>query len=187
MRTARRGAGDDGHTMTLREASRETARERRAIAGVAVADVLDLPILSGARLVAGRGGLRRIVRSVNVMEVPDILDWVKPDELLLTTAYPLREDPAALAELVPHLVGHGLAGMAIKPTRYIGAIPAAMVTAADRLDFPLIELPAPASFNEIIRSVLGVILDAEAVRLQRTAEIRDRFTRIVLSGVAIRP
>ena len=30
------------------------------------------------------------------MEVPDILDWVKPDELLLTTAYPLREDPAAL-------------------------------------------------------------------------------------------
>ena len=172
--------------MTIREASRKTARERRAIAGVAVADVLELPNLSGARLVAGPSGLRRIVRSVNVMEVPDILDWVKPDELLLTTAYPLREDPAALAELVPHLVDHGLAGMAIKPNRYIGAIPAAMVAAADRLDFPLIELPPPASFNEIIRAVLGVILDAEAVRLQRAAEIHDRFTRIVLSGGGLR-
>ena len=172
--------------MTIAAAARETARERRAIAGVAVADVLELPNLAGARLVAGRAGLDRIVRSVNVMEVPDILDWVKPDELLLTTAYPLREDPAALAELVPHLVAHGLAGMAIKPTRYIGAIPEAMVAAADRLDFPLIELPPPASFNEIIRAVLGVILDAEAVRLQRTAEIHDRFTRIVLSGGGLR-
>jgi len=118
-----------------------TARERRSIAGVPIAEVLELPILGGARLVGGRAGLDRIVRSVNVMEVPDILDWVKPDELLLTTAYPLREDLAALTELVPHLVDHGLAGMAIKPTRYIGSIPAAMVAEADRLGFPLIELP----------------------------------------------
>ena len=163
-----------------------TARERRSIAGVPIAEVLELPILGGARLVGGRAGLDRIVRSVNVMEVPDILDWVKPDELLLTTAYPLREDLAALTELVPHLVDHGLAGMAIKPTRYIGSIPAAMVAEADRLGFPLIELPPPASFNEIIGAVLGVILDVQSVRLQRAAEIHDRFTQIVLSGGGLR-
>ena len=163
-----------------------TARERRAIAGVPVAEVLELPILGGARLVGGRAGLDRVVRSVNVMEVPDILDWVKPDELLLTTAYPLREDLAALTELVPHLVDHGLAGMAIKPTRYIGSIPASMVAEADRLGFPLIELPPPASFNEIIGAVLGVILDVQSVRLQRAAEIHDRFTQIVLSGGGLR-
>jgi purine catabolism regulator len=168
------------------EAPSETGRERRAIAGVPIADILRLPILAGARLVAGRDGLDRVVRSVNVMEVPDILDWVKPDELLLTTAYPLREDLTALTELVPDLIAHGLAGMAIKPTRYIGAIPDAMVAEADRLAFPLIELPPPASFNEIIGAVLGVILDAQAVRLQRAAEIHDRFTRIVLSGGGLR-
>jgi len=159
---------------------------RRALTGVPVADVLRLAPLAQARLVAGRAGLGRVVRSVNVMEVPDILDWVKPDELLLTTAYPLREDPAALEELVPNLVGHGLAGMAIKPTRYIGSIPAAMVESADRLDFPLIELPPPASFNEIIGAVLSVILDIQSVRLQRAAEIHDRFTKIALSGGGLR-
>jgi len=156
----------------------------RMQAGMAlpVADVLGLPPLSQARLVAGHAGLDRVIRSVNIMEVPDILDWVKPDELLLTTAYPLREDPAALEELVPHLVAQGLAGMAIKPTRYIGSIPAAMIEDADRLGFPLIELPPPASFNEIIGAVLGVILDVQSVRLQRAAEIHDRFTKIVLGG-----
>jgi purine catabolism regulator len=157
------------------------------IDGVSLREALELPALQGARVLAGQNGLHRIVRYVNVMEVPDILDWVKPDELLLTTAYPLREDPEALARLVPNLVEHGLAAMAIKPTRYIASIPEAMVAAADRLDFPLIELPPPASFNEIIGSVLGVILDAQSVRLRRAAEIHERFTNIVLSGGGLRP
>src|SRR3954449_2789817 len=110
--TCQRAFDDEGQPMaTVTAPVLATTRERRAIAGVPIRKVLELPILGGARLVAGGPGADRIVRSVNVMEVPDILDWVKPDELLLTTAYPLREDLGALAELVPHLVEHGLAGM----------------------------------------------------------------------------
>ena len=153
---------------------------------VSVADVLALPSLASARVVAGRGGLGRAVRAVNVMEVPDILDWVQPDELLLTTAYPLRGDPAALDALVPRLAERGLAGIAIKPARYIDSIPAGMLEAADRLAFPVIELPGGAAFNDIIRGVLTVILDSQAARLERSAAIHDRFTDIVLSGGGIR-
>ena len=156
------------------------------IAPVSVADVLALPSLASARVVAGRGGLERAVRAVNVMEVPDILDWVQPDELLLTTAYPLRGDPVALDALVPRLAEHGLAAIAIKPARYIDSIPFGMLEAADRLDFPLIELSGDAGFNDIIREVLTVILDSQAARLERSAAIHDRFTEIVLSGGGIR-
>lgn len=154
--------------------------------GIPVSEVLALSPLGRARLVAGAAGLDRIVRSVNVMEVPDILPWVQPDELLVTTAYPLREDPDALARLVPRLDDHGLAALAIKPTRYISTIPEAMLAEADRLAFPVIELPPETSFNEIIGAVLGVILDRQAVRLRRAAEIHDRFTAIVLSGGGLR-
>lgn len=153
---------------------------------IRIADIVRLPILAGARLVGGAGGADRPVRSINVMEVPDILEWVQPDELLLTTAYPLRDDPAALVELVPRLAKRGLAAIAIKPTRYIEVIPAAMIDAADRLDLPLIELAADASFNEIINAVLSEILAAQSVRLQRSAAIHDRFTAIVLSGGGLR-
>jgi len=156
------------------------------IGSVALREVLALPQLAGARVVAGAAGLDRRVRHVNVMEVPDILRWVNADELLLTTAYPLRDDRAALAELVPGLADRGLAGLALKPARYIERIPDTMVEAAERLDFPLIELPADASFNEIINSVLTVILNAQALRLQRTAEIHERFTAIVLGGGGLR-
>jgi purine catabolism regulator len=156
------------------------------IDSIALGELLKLPTLTDARVVGGHAGLGRPVRGVNVMEVPDILDWVKPDELLLTTAYPLRDDPVALDALIPRLAERGLAGIALKPGRYIKAIPASMIEAADQHGFALIELPPEASFNEIINSVLTVILDVQAVRLQRSAAIHDRFTTIALSGGGLR-
>lgn len=153
---------------------------------VTIADILRLPALTTARVVGGHEGLDRAVRAVNVMEVPDILDWVQADELLLTTAYPLRHDPVALDALVPRLAERGLAGLAVKPARYIDSIPTRMIEAADRAAFPLIELAADAAFNEIIHAVLTVILDTQAARLERSAAIHDRFTRIVLSGGGLR-
>jgi purine catabolism regulator len=153
---------------------------------VALRELLQLPTLANARVVGGHEGLRRPVRGVNVMEVPDILDWVKRDELLLTTAYPLRDDPVALDALIPRLAERGLAGIALKPGRYIKAIPTSMIEAANQHAFALIELPPDASFNEIINSVLTVILDVQAARLQRSAAIHDRFTSIALSGGGLR-
>ncbi|MBI2762587.1 MAG: PucR family transcriptional regulator ligand-binding domain-containing protein [Chloroflexi bacterium] len=160
--------------------------EARVSDAIRLTDIVRLPILRAAQVVGGAAGLDRVVRSVNVMEVPDILEWVKPDELLLTTAYPLRDDPAALAALIPQLAERGLAGIALKPTRYLSATPAAMIEAADRLNFALIELPADASFNEIINAALSEILAAQTVQLKRSAAVHDRFTSIVLSGGGLR-
>lgn len=154
--------------------------------GIRLSEALTLSPFARARVVAGRAGLDRVVSQVNVMEVPDILPWVKPNQLLLTTTYPLRHDPAALAALVPGLVERGLAGLAIKPARYIEAIPPAMLDAAERHGFPLIELPADSSFDEVINAVLGSILNIQATRLARSAQIHARFTRIVLTGGGLR-
>src|SRR4051794_33887417 len=159
---------------------------RPVTSGVPLREALALPALRNARVLAGTSGLDRIVRYVNVMEVPDILDWVKPDELLLTTAYPLRDDRAALSELVPRLAARGLAGLAVKPARYLDEVPAVMLDAAERLAFQLLELPPETALADIINAVLGMILNAQALRLERSAAVHERFTRIVLSGGGLR-
>jgi purine catabolism regulator len=61
-----------------------------------------------------------------------------------------------------------------------------MIQEADRLAFPLIELPPPTSFNDVIAAVLGVILDVQSTQLLRAAEIHERFMSIVLSGGGLR-
>ena len=40
-----------------------------------VSELLALPSLAESTLVAGERGLKKIVRRVNVIEVPDILPW----------------------------------------------------------------------------------------------------------------
>ena len=99
-----------------------------------VAELLALPSLSGSTLVAGEQGLENVVRRVNVIEVPDILPWVKPNELLLTTGFPLRHadsgrpfDAGALVELVEGLAERGAAALGVKEGRYFGDVPAAMI------------------------------------------------------------
>lgn len=151
-------------------------------AGITVREAMELPSLRPARVVAGAGGLDRAIRSVNVMEVPDILPFVKADELLLTTAYPLREDPGALVGLIGPLSERGLAAVAVVPRPYLGKLPAGALALADALAFPLIELPDGAAFDEIMADVLEPILDRQAVQLERSQAIHERLTAVVLGG-----
>lgn len=149
---------------------------------VTVRDALTMEPLRRARLVAGGDGLDREITSVNVMEVPDIINWVRPGALLLTTAYPIKDDPGAQARLVPELAGKGLAGLGLKPARYLPHIPEAMINAANQYSFPLIELPPDVSFNDILHPLLSEILNRQAYLLKRSEETHKRFTAVALAG-----
>jgi purine catabolism regulator len=138
--------------------------------------------LRQARVVAGARGLDNVVRSVNVMEVPDILDWVHPGELLVSTLYPLRDDKAAVDTLIANLAEKELAGLAVTPESYIDQLPSCMVEDAERLGFPLIELPPRVSFVDIIQPLTSRILDLQADELQQSEAILRRFLDLVLVG-----
>ncbi|NEE02134.1 PucR family transcriptional regulator [Phytoactinopolyspora halotolerans] len=143
---------------------------------------MEMPALAGARLMGGAGGLDRVILRANVMEVPDILPWVKPHELLLTTGYPLRNTPQGLPELVCDLQRHGLAAMGVKLHRYLDALPEQMVAEADRLDLPLLLLPDAIGFDEIINQVLTEVLNRQAGALERSWEVHQALLAIVLDG-----
>ncbi|MEO3800623.1 PucR family transcriptional regulator ligand-binding domain-containing protein [Nonomuraea sp. B1E8] len=152
------------------------------IHGVSVGEVLGVSTLADARLIAGESGLGRIVQRLNVMEVPDILAWVKPHELLLTTGYPLRNTPQSLGRLVADLDERGLSALAIKLGRYVDELPAEMAEQADRLGFPLIQLPDDVGFDDILNQVLTDILNRQAAVLARAEEAHRALVQVVLAG-----
>src|SRR2546423_6415535 len=127
--------------------------------GLPVREVLGMATMAGARVLAGASGLDRIVQRLNVMEVPDILPWVKPRELLLTTGYPLRDNPDALVDLVAELDERGLAALAIKLHRYLDAVPPPMLAEADRRGFPVIPFPAGGRLGDVPHEVLRGLLN----------------------------
>ena len=146
--------------------------------GLRVREVLGAATLAGARVLAGASGLDRIVRRLNVMEVPDILPWVKPHELLLTTGYPLRDDPGALVDLVAELDARGLAALAIKLHRYLDAVPPQMLAEADRRGFPIIEFPAGVGFDDVLNEVLSELLNRQAAVLARSEEVHRALVSV---------
>jgi purine catabolism regulator len=138
--------------------------------------------LRRSRILAGADGLDNVVKSVNVMEVPDILEWVNPGQLLVTTMYPLRDKAADVETLVPRLHGKGLAGLAVTPSEYIDGLPKEMLDAANELGFPVIELPEKVSFIDIIQPLTSKILKLQSDELIESDQIRRQFIDLVLGG-----
>lgn len=149
---------------------------------LALRAVLGTPCLDGARVLAGATGLDRPVTRMNVMEVPDICSWVKSDELLLTTAYPLRGRSESLPELVEDLHDAGVSGLGIKLGRYLEEVPTAMLAIADRLGFPIVQLPRGISFDEVLNEVITCILNHQAQRLAHSERVHRAFLQLVLRG-----
>lgn len=144
--------------------------------------MLTLPALRGTTVEAGEAGLDRPVLGVNVMEVPDIEAFVKGGELLLTTAYPLRGQPARLPQLVRTLDALGVAAIAIKTGRYLDAIPHEVLQAGQDCAFPVLHLPDDTSFNDVIEALLAVVITEHSVDTRRTEVIRERLTEVALTG-----
>src|SRR5256886_14155696 len=155
--------------------------------GLRVREVLGAATLAGARVLAGASGLDRLVRRLNVLEVPDILPGVKPHELLLTTGYPLRDDPGALVDLVAELDARGLAALAIKLHRYLDAVPPQMLAEADRRGFPIIEFPAGVGFDDVLNQGVRELLNPQAAGLAGREEGDPPLGFGVLGGGGVAP
>ncbi len=147
-----------------------------------VRDVLASPSLTGARVLAGASGLERSVERLNVMEVPDILPWTTPRELLLTTGYPLRDRVETLSDLIASLDDAGLSGLGIKRGRYLDTLPDDAIRCADERGFPIVELPEDLRFDDVLHEVLTGMLEEQYRQVARSEQLHRTFLDLVVAG-----
>ncbi len=142
--------------------------------------------LQNASLLSGSKGLDKKITKINVMEVPDILDWVKPGEFLLTTAYSIKDDVEQLNDIIPELSKKGLAGLGVKTKRYVDHIPLSVLETSDAHGFPIIEIPFDVSYADIIMPALTEVVNKQTVILKRIDQFNERLTRIMLKGGSLK-
>jgi purine catabolism regulator len=147
-----------------------------------LAELLDDEVLAGARLVAGRAGIGRSVSAVNVMTVPDIGRWVRQDEFLLATGFPLPRDDEEQGMLLTDLHRLGLAGIGIKLDRYLPELAPKVIDVAEQLGLPLVVIPEHIRFDDILSRAFATIVNRQASALERAQEIHHSFLEITLSG-----
>lgn len=150
--------------------------------GISLEKLLKLEILKDSKVLAGNRGLKNKITKVNVMEVPDIIDWVSQGEFLITTAYSIRDDLQILEEIIPKLKEKGVAGLGIKLGRYVKELPKNIVELANEINFPILEVPLSISHTDIISSILTQVISEQTNLLLEIERYNKEAMDIVIKG-----
>lgn len=150
--------------------------------GISIEKLLTLEILKGSKVLAGNKGLKNKITKVNVMEVPDIIDWVSKGEFLITTAYSIKDNVQILEELIPRLKEKGVAGLGIKVGRYVKELSDNIFKLANKLNFPIIEVPISVSHTDIISSILTKVISEQTILLLEIERYNKEAMEIVING-----
>lgn len=140
---------------------------------VALEKLLRLPKLQGIEVIAGRSGLKRSVGHVTVMEVPDIIQWLKGDDFLITSLYAVKDDAGEQCRLIKKLARASCACVAVKTGQYVKEISAELKTAADEYGIALLRIPYTLSYIDIIVNVMNYIFEERNPRVVLEKYIKD--------------
>src|SRR5271170_4339680 len=121
----------------------------------------------GLELVTGQDAGQAHVRWVHSTELPDPTPWLKGGEVLLTTGLQL-DGPKAQREFLERIAGHDIAALGFGTGFSHRRLPAALVTAARKRDFPLFEVPYELPFIAITERAFARLLDERYELLQRS-------------------
>lgn len=139
-------------------------------------EVLALPLMGSARVVAGHDHLDTPVRWVHVSEVPDVARFLGESALVLTHGLAL-ETEAMRQQFVEEIHERHVAGLVVQLGWRFADLPREMITTAERLHLPLISLAAPTSFTDLTVEVHSRIVNRQFVALQQA----ERFAQTLMA------
>jgi sugar diacid utilization regulator len=112
---------------------------------------------------------------MNMMEVPDVLPWVRVGELLVTSGYPLQGfDDGDLVSLVEGLKAKGVVALVAKfGGRYVGGLPPVVEQRADEMGFPIITMPLDLAFTDLQETYFAEVVQRYARALVANERVRE--------------
>ena len=153
--------------------------------GITVRQAMQMGGLAHSKVIAGEGGLDRIIDSITVMEVPDVVRWLDGNVLLLSSLYPIKDDEEAIRSLVPQLAETGNSALAIKTQAYVEQIPEAIIEAGNWLNFPIIEIPNHIAYLDIMTPLMEHILQRQDQGSKRLEDFYQWIKELALGGKGI--
>lgn len=134
-------------------------------------EFMEMDSLKNSRCLSDKTSTDVKIESVNIIEVPDIINWTKKGELLITTGYPFKNNPEELLSLMRQLPEVGVVGMAIKPRRFINEISKEMIEIADENKLILIEHAQDVAFTDVVYEATQKII-SRSIQVEYDVQFR---------------
>ena len=142
---------------------------------VTLRHVMEKTPLGEARLLAGEAGLDKEVRETNIIEVPDTFRWMRGGEILFSAGYAFGGDGAQGAELIGALVKRRITALVLKPGKYMPVVPQEMITRADQLGFPLLEMPEDMPYSVCMEATYDLLKDSRLFELRMVTHLHNEL------------
>ncbi|MBR5229067.1 MAG: PucR family transcriptional regulator ligand-binding domain-containing protein, partial [Firmicutes bacterium] len=158
---------------------------------VTVNDVMKLPCMSGAKVVAGEDGLTRALSAVTVLEFAEPNDVQQEilenidfygSELVITAFAHIPDNVQQQCDNIRRLASVGEAGMILY---YVGIfmpqVDPALIKLADELDFVLIVMPEnrlDLRYSEVITEVMEAIIKDQTEGISLLTDVLDQMCRL---------
>lgn len=150
-----------------------------------VEELLQLPTIKGLKLISGNLGVHREISTVTVVDTPDGFQWLKGNEVVITTTYTLEKTPNAFLDFISKLLSKNISALIVKSDRYIKVIPENAKKLCDEKALPLIYCPAIYAFTDIINPTLSGIISKQAEQLKESSKIHESFLELAINDRSI--
>lgn len=150
-----------------------------------VEELLQLPTIKGLKLISGNLGVHREISTVTVVDTPDGFQWLKGNEVVITTTYALEKTLNAFLDFISKLLSRNISALIVKSDRYIKVIPENAKKLCDEKALPLIYCPAIYAFTDIINPTLSGIISKQAEQLKESSKIHESFLELAINDRSI--
>lgn len=149
---------------------------------ITIKDILNTPDFSNFKVLAGEKALNKKVNSITIMDAPDPFPWSKGGEIVLSSGYIFKVHFDEFHDIIMKLYRAGIAALFIKVKRFFNELPKEILSLADEIGFPIIEVPLEMAFTEVINPALSQIIDLQSEVLRISEKIHNTFTNLVINN-----
>lgn len=132
--------------------------------------------LNNLRCLSSHKNINNIIESVNILDNPDVLKWIKKNELILSTGYFFQDDEQMQISILHELKAIGAAAIGIKIKRFFDTIPERMIEEGEKIGLPIIEIPFYYSFSDISKHIFNEIYTNQISAKQNQIQILDNIS-----------
>ncbi len=150
-----------------------------------VALAIDLPTIKAgdARILTGDDGLDRDVRWVHSSEIPDIAQFLRGGEMLLTAGLGIGCTDGEQRAYVRGVAAAGAAALVIEESgRAFARVPPAIVEEGKRNGLPIVALTHEVSFAAVCAEVHDILTQQQLQTIRQERDIESRFSELLLQG-----
>ncbi|QNB45040.1 hypothetical protein BR63_01100 [Thermanaerosceptrum fracticalcis] len=110
------------------------------------------------QIIAGSKGINRVIKDVEILEVPDGIYWAQEGDFIITTGYVFQNDQKGLYHAIEVLNSKKCSGIGIKTGRFLKKLSPEILELANRIGVPLLEIPIQLGYSDLTRPIMSKLL-----------------------------